>query len=199
MEYKVGDIVVARNIHNENKEFIFEVDGIVVQDGVQLLYGKDVFSGKNVYAVHGRYCKLYSRSVKVSDVERLSELTKEEHHRMPQGLDRDSRHKWAKETLSAVEKQNKEPIESDGKSSSYYDLQLSQKTIDFITENGYVKTEMLIYDVFDNDFDFSNAFKSLVRAWGTVNGAGKKGNSLEYELNKIDYSVNKIREYRGKE
>ena len=46
MEYKAGDIVVARNIHNENKEFIFEVDDIVVQDGVQLLYGKDVFSGK---------------------------------------------------------------------------------------------------------------------------------------------------------
>jgi hypothetical protein len=58
MEYKVDDIVVARNIHNENKEFIFEVDDIVVQDGVQLLYGKDVFSGKSVYAVHGRYCKL---------------------------------------------------------------------------------------------------------------------------------------------
>lgn len=94
-----------------------------------------------------------------------------------------------------MEKQ--EPIESDGKSSSYYDLKLSQKTIDFIKENGYVKTEMLIYDVFDNDFDFSNAFKSLVRAWGTVNGAGKKGNNLYYELNKIDYSVNKIREYRG--
>ena len=93
--------------------------------------------------------------------------------------------------------EKKEPIESDGKSSSYYDLKLSQKTIDFIKENDYVKTEMLIYDVFNNDFDFSNAFKSLVRAWGTVNGAGKKGNSLDYELNKIEYSVNKIREYRG--
>lgn len=89
------------------------------------------------------------------------------------------------------------PIESDGKSSSYYDLELSQKTVDFIVEHGYVKTEMLIYDVFGNDFDFANAFKSLVRAYGTVNGAGKKGNSLEYELNKIDYSVNKIREYQG--
>lgn len=89
------------------------------------------------------------------------------------------------------------PIESDGKSSRYYDLELSQKTIDFIVEHGYVKTEMLIYDIFNNDFDFANAFKSLVRAYGTMNGAGKKGNSLEYELNKIDYSVNKIREYRG--
>ena len=168
-----------------------------MQDSVQLLYGKDVFSGKNVYAVHERYCNLYSRGVKISDVERLSKLTKEEFHRMPQGLDRDERHKWAKETPEVIEKQQKEPVESDGKSSSYYDLKLSQKTIDFIKENGYVKTEMLIYDIFDNDFDFSNAFKSLVRAWGTVNGAGKKGNNLFYELNKIEYSVNKIREYRG--
>lgn len=90
------------------------------------------------------------------------------------------------------------PIASDGKSSSYYDLKLSQKTIDFIKENGYVKTEHLIYDVFENEFDFANAFKSLIRAWGTVKGQGKAGNSLEYELNKIEYSVNKIREYRGR-
>lgn len=197
MKYKVHDIVISRRVNSENKSFIFEVDNIVVQDGVQLLYGKDVFSGKNVYAVHERYCNLYSRDVKISDVERLSELTKEKHHRMPQGLDRDERHNGANETLEVFEKQKKEPIESDGKSSSYYDLKLHQKTIDFIKENGYVKTEMLIYDIFDNDFDFSNAFKSLVRAWGTVNGAGKKGNNLFYELNKIEYSVNKIREYRG--
>ena len=59
-----------------------------------------------------------------------------------------------------------EPIKSDGKSSSYYDINLSEKTKKFITENGYVKTEHLIYDMFGNDFDFGNAFKSLVRAYG---------------------------------
>ena len=95
--------------------------------------------------------------------------------------------------------EKKEPIVSDGKSSSYYDLKLSQKTIDFIKEHGYVKTEMLIYDIFENDFDAGNAFKSLVRAWGAVKGQGKAGNSLEYELNKIVYSIDKVREYRGKE
>lgn len=93
--------------------------------------------------------------------------------------------------------EKKEPIVSDGKSSSYYDLKLSQKTIDFIKENGYVKTEHLIYDIFENDFDAGNAFKSLVRAWGTINGAGKKGNTLSYEINKINYSISKINEYRG--
>lgn len=88
------------------------------------------------------------------------------------------------------------PVVSDGKYSSYYDLKLSKKTLDFIASNGYVITEMLINDIFDNDFDAGNAFKSLVRAWGAVKGAGKAGNSIEYELNKIEYSINKIREYR---
>ena len=88
------------------------------------------------------------------------------------------------------------PIVSDGKSSSYYNLKLNKKTLDFIASNGYVITEMLINDIFDNDFDAGNAFKSLVRAWGTIKGSGKAGNSIEYELNKIEYSINKIREYR---
>lgn len=100
---------------------------------------------------------------------------------------------------SEVDLPKTKPVQSDGKSSSYYDLKLGQKTIDFITENGYIKTEHLIYDVFNNDFDAGNAFKSLVRAWGTINGSGKQGNSLQYELNKIEYSINKIREYRGEE
>lgn len=88
------------------------------------------------------------------------------------------------------------PVVSDGKYSSYYDLKLNKKTLDFIASNGYVITEMLINDIFDNDFDAGNAFKSLVRAWGAIKGAGKAGNSIEYELNKIEYSINKIREYR---
>ena len=91
----------------------------------------------------------------------------------------------------------KAPIKSDGKSSSYYDINLSEKTKKFITENGYVKTEHLIYDIFGNDFDFGNVFKSLVRAYGITQGAGKLGNTVEYEINKVIYSANKIEEYKG--
>lgn len=94
-------------------------------------------------------------------------------------------------------KPKKEPIKSDGKSSSYYDLVLSEKTKKFIAENGYVKTEHLIYDIFGNDFDFGNAFKSLVRAYGITQGGGKAGNNTQYEVNKIIYSANKIVEYKG--
>ena len=91
----------------------------------------------------------------------------------------------------------KAPIKSDGKSSSYYDINLSEKTKKFIAENGYVKTEHLIYDMFGNDFDFGNAFKSLVRAYGITQGSGKLGNTVEYEINKVIYSANKIEEYKG--
>lgn len=89
------------------------------------------------------------------------------------------------------------PVKSDGGSSSYYDLHLSSKTIEFIKENSYVKTEQLIVDLFGNDFDFANAFKSLVRAYAIVKGRGKEGNDIPYEMNKIKYSCNKIKEYRS--
>ncbi len=153
--FKIGSIIyVSPPI---GSPFSFTLKKIVNVGGSDLLYGREV------YAVHPRYCKSDGKSVKTE------------------------------------ENTENKPIVSDGKSSSYYDLKLSQKTIDFIIENGYVKTEHLIYDMFDNDFDAGNAFKSLVRAWGTINGSGKQGNSLQYELNKIEYSINKIREYRGKE
>ncbi len=75
-------------------------------------------------------------------------------------------------------------VTSDGGSSSYYTLQIN---------NNKVETEDIIRDVFNNDFDFGNAFKSLVRAYLNTQGAGKAGNDLEYELNKIRYSLDKIR------
>lgn len=39
-----------------------------------------------------------------------------------------------------------------------------------------------------------NIFKSLVRAWGALNGAGKAGNGVDYECNKIVYSANKLKQ-----
>lgn len=90
-------------------------------------------------------------------------------------------------------------IASDGGSSSYYDIGLPQWLVDKIVERqeagrAYVKTEELIEVAFTNDFDASNIFKSLVRAWGAFNGAGKKGNSVDYDLNKMIYSTEKIRQ-----
>jgi hypothetical protein len=75
-------------------------------------------------------------------------------------------------------------VKSDGGSSSYYTLDINGTK---------VETEDIIRDVFGNDFDFGNAFKSLVRAYLETQGKGKEGNDLAYELNKIEYSTNKIR------
>ena len=76
-------------------------------------------------------------------------------------------------------------VVSDGGSSSYYTLDIN---------GNKVETEEIISQVFGNDFDFGNAFKSLIRAYGATLGKGKAGNDIGYELNKIDYSINKIRQ-----
>ena len=75
-------------------------------------------------------------------------------------------------------------VKSTGGSSDYYKLRINDSP---------VETEDIIRDVFGNDFDFGNAFKSLVIAYKTTQGTGKSGNDVLYECNKIDYSVNKIR------
>ena len=80
---------------------------------------------------------------------------------------------------------NNATIKSDGGSSSYYTLNINDTK---------VETEDIIRDVFGNDFDFGNAFKSLVRAYLNTQGKGKAGNELAYELNKIRYSLDKIKE-----
>lgn len=77
----------------------------------------------------------------------------------------------------------REPIKSDGLSSSYYSLMINGNS---------VETEDVIRDVFGNDFDFGNVFKCLVRMYGAKQGAGKAGASIEYDGNKIHYSINKI-------
>ncbi|ANA49353.1 hypothetical protein PMW_228 [Pseudomonas phage phiPMW] len=95
--------------------------------------------------------------------------------------------------------ESSEPIRSTGGSSSYYDLPLSDKLMNKLFDRweegkAHIRTEELIEEAFDNDFDFGTAFKSLVRVRGTTKGGGKAGNDVGYECNKIDWSVNKIRE-----
>ena len=81
-----------------------------------------------------------------------------------------------------------EPVKSDGGSSSYYDLVI----------NGVdLQTEDIMRDVFGNDYDFCVAFKALVRAYGTLKGGGKEGNTVEYEMNKLRYSSKQIEKQNG--
>lgn len=95
------------------------------------------------------------------------------------------------------------PIKSDGGSSTYYDIKLPGWLMAEITKRGevgepYIKTEELIYIALGNDFDFGNIQKSLIRAYGASNGAGKEGNDVSYEMNKIQYSADKIKQREGR-
>lgn len=90
--------------------------------------------------------------------------------------------------------ENTKPIKSDGGSSAYYDIKIPDHYLKIIQESGILKVEQLIDIIFNNDFDFGCAFKALVRAKGITDGAGKEGNTMKYELNKIGYYSDKIEE-----
>lgn len=94
---------------------------------------------------------------------------------------------------------NTKKIKSDGGSSSYYDLPLSDKLVQKINQRmdmgqAFIKTEEIIQEVFGNDFSFGCLFKSTVRAKAIEDGGGKEGNDMGYEVNKITYYANKIEE-----
>ncbi|ATN93537.1 hypothetical protein [Pseudoalteromonas phage J2-1_QLiu-2017] len=89
-------------------------------------------------------------------------------------------------------------VKSDGGSSSYYDFPVDKKLLTSLIDRWYngeshIKTQELI-EMFGSDFDFGTALKSLVRAYKVTRGGGKVGNDLNYELGKVDWYVNRIRE-----
>ena len=95
--------------------------------------------------------------------------------------------------------EKKGPIKSDGGSSSYYDLPVSEWLLYTLNERQkegkcYIKTEEMISAFFGNDFSFGTLLKSLVRASGIKIGAGKAGNDMKYETGKIRYYADKILE-----
>ena len=95
--------------------------------------------------------------------------------------------------------EKKGPIKSDGGSSSYYDLPVSEWLLYTLNERQkegkcYIKTEEMISAFFGNDFSFGTLLKSLVRACGIKIGAGKAGNDMKYETGKIRYYADKILE-----
>lgn len=116
---------------------------------------------------------------------------------IPEIQNSDEPYEQDKECLEGTWKPKK--IKSDGGSSSYYDLPISDKLLKAINsrnEDGkcYVKTEDLIDELFGNDFDFGTMFKSVVRGYLQTKGEGKAGNDLGYEMNKVVYYANKIKE-----
>jgi hypothetical protein len=93
-------------------------------------------------------------------------------------------------------------IESDGGSSAYYEIPIPVEKIKFLSPSGesltfktcnsdsiaIIQVEDVIEFGLDSDFDKANVFKVLYRF-------GKKaGNTIRYELNKMDYSLKRLRE-----
>lgn len=74
-------------------------------------------------------------------------------------------------------------IKSDGSSSSYYALTITNKAGQSID----VETGDIIRALVGNDFDLSNIVKACRRMYEASQGRGKEGSSIEYDANKIVY------------
>lgn len=98
--------------------------------------------------------------------------------------------KTIEEVTQPVEPQK---IKSDGGSSDYYKIYIPFDRVEIIYDENdnpitvVIETEDIIELALDNDFDRGNLLKCNIRL-------GKKdGNDDEYELNKMSYSMKKIR------
>lgn len=89
-------------------------------------------------------------------------------------------------------------VKSDGGSSSYYDIELPDELLKLLNQRNrdgkaFIKVEEIIELQFGNHFDFGTAFKALHRGYLATQGKGKEGNTVEYDMNKVLYSANKIK------
>lgn len=104
------------------------------------------------------------------------------------------RHNHPEETLESLLTQIAEeayleeipqPIKSDGGSSDYYKLTITNKAGESIQcETGDVLRAMV-----GNDYDLSNVIKACRRMYEASQGRGKEGATIEYDANKVIYFV----------
>ncbi len=80
------------------------------------------------------------------------------------------------------------PIKSDGGSSSYYELTITNKAGESIK----CETGDVIRALVGNDFDFGNCVKALRRMYLATLGMGKEGTDIPYDCNKIRWFLGEI-------
>lgn len=85
-------------------------------------------------------------------------------------------------------------MQSDGGSSAYYDLTITNKEGQSLD----VRTGDIIRALVGNDFDFGNCIKALRRMYLCTQGKGKQGTDLSYDANKVRYFVDEIENVFGK-
>lgn len=103
--------------------------------------------------------------------------------------------------VSFDEIQGNKPIKSDGLSSDYYKIKLPSEVVNRILErrgvsgdgSSYIETNEVIRFGLNNDFDMANCFKCMVRVASLLNGKGKYGADLSYDINKINWSANEMK------
>lgn len=79
-------------------------------------------------------------------------------------------------------------VKSDGGSSSYYELTITNKAGESIK----CETGDVIRTLVGNDFDFGNCVKALRRMYLATLGMGKEGTDLVYDANKIRWFLGEI-------
>lgn len=108
------------------------------------------------------------------------------------------RHENPEETLESlqtllaekiiVKEETSQPIKSDGGSSDYYKLTITNKDGESIQcETGDVLRAMV-----GNDYDLSNVIKACRRMYEASQGRGKEGATIAYDANKIIYFANEF-------
>lgn len=79
-------------------------------------------------------------------------------------------------------------VKSDGGSSSYYELTITNKAGESIK----CETGDVIRALVGNDFDFGNCVKALRRMYLATLGKGKEGTDIPYDCNKVRYFLSEI-------
>ena len=79
-----------------------------------------------------------------------------------------------------------QPIKSDGGSSNYYKLTITNKA----GESIQCELGDIIRVVVGNDADLFNIIKACRRAYEASQGRGKDGVSIKYDMNKVTYFAN---------
>ena len=83
------------------------------------------------------------------------------------------------------------PVKSDGGSSSYYEIEVRTKK----GETFKCETGDIIRALVDNDFNLGNIVKACRRVSQALKGAGKEGVDPDYDLNKIIYFAQDLKDH----
>ena len=86
---------------------------------------------------------------------------------------------------------DEKPVISDGGSSSYYQLTITNKA----GESIQCETGDILRVLVGNDYDLSNIVKACRRSYEASQGRGKAGASIEYDMNKVIYFATEFKHW----